>query len=405
MLLKYSFQNFRSFREEAEFSMKPGRKMERFEDNVINTQNGIRGLKTAVVFGENGGGKTNFIRSLDYFLYLFHCVEPIYSVKPLLNYNDATRKSIQKFSLQVFVENKMYFYELEMDGVCIIKEELDVSVSGKKKEQVFKLEREKYELEYENEDQEVTNVSLKCNLSSKYVGKEYKIMNDKINENFNGLFINKLALLDIEIVLPFCNWINHKLIIKSPSNISLAKYQQLKKDAEDLEILKKESLKEIFQLVDPSIMELVVDEEEPFKDTIIIRQGGNEQLYKTKISEESSGIQDFLAWSINIWKVEHQNATVFADEMDKVLNPLLAERIIAHIHGSEHSGQFIFSTHNILHLNTRNFMKQQLWIATKNKFDLSSEIYSLAEFEDFRYDKTELHDLYLKGILGGTIDG
>lgn len=364
-------------------------------------ENGCKGLKSAVLVGENGGGKSNFMESLSYLKWLFTCTIPIRTHKELLNYNKSDKDSVQKFYIQAYVQKIMYFYELQIDGHCIKKEKLDIIKDGKKKENIYEFKR----CDFVSPDEEHTHVELEITLNSKIKEVE-KIKKQQVNDyDYNGLYINKLAVLDVEVVKPFCNWMNNSLIVKSPSMASLSTYLRIRTEEDDLRILKEESLLEIFQLVDASIQELIIDEEEPFKDTIIIRRGENGKEYRTKISKESSGIQDFLGWSIIIWKVIYENATVFADEMDKVLNPLLAERIVSLIHGSDHLGQFIFSTHNVLHLNTRNFMKQQLWIVTKSKNNLSSEIYSLSEFEEFRYDRKDIYDLYLNGILGGTING
>lgn len=69
MLLSLKVKNFCSFKNEFEFSMKPGKVMPRFSDNVINLGN-KKVSKVCVVAGENAGGKTSFMRSLDYLKYL-----------------------------------------------------------------------------------------------------------------------------------------------------------------------------------------------------------------------------------------------------------------------------------------------------------------------------------------------
>ena len=53
----------------------------------------------------------------------------------------------------------------------------------------------------------------------------------------------------------------------------------------------------------------------------------------------------------------YENKIVFADEMDRVLNPVLSDRVISFINGKNHFGQFIFTTHNVLHLDLKNYMK------------------------------------------------
>ena len=66
MILNYKFKNFMSFRENVEFSMQaPKSKVKnRFPNNYMTSETGIDLLKTAVIVGENAGGKSNFVRSL-----------------------------------------------------------------------------------------------------------------------------------------------------------------------------------------------------------------------------------------------------------------------------------------------------------------------------------------------------
>lgn len=398
MLLSYSVKNFKSIKEECTFSLIPGRKMKRFEDNVITSESGIRGLKSAVIVGENGGGKTNFIQSLDFLKFLFNSTEEIKTIRSLLHYDDAKKKSTQEFRVSVCLERIIYDYTLILDGTSIKEERLDVGISESKKMNVFSI----YRSDFKDVGKKI-EIKFEWKMDARLID-EQKIKSNSV-QNSNRLFILKLELLDVEVVKPFCDWMRNKLIVHSPSNISYAKFLEIQKQEEDLEILQDERFIEIFQLVDPSIIKLKIDEEEPFKDSIVIRRSENGKEYRTRMSKESSGIRDFFAWSIDIWRVIYDDCTVFADEMDKVLNPLLSERVVTLIHGSEHKGQFVFSTHNVLHMNTINFMKQQLWITTRNKEDMSTNLYSLAEYKDFRYDRTNIYELYLSGLLGGTIDG
>ena len=88
--------------------------------------------------------------------------------------------------------------------------------------------------------------------------------------------------------------------------------------------------------------------------------------------------------------------------MDRVINPILSERMVAFVNGNKHTGQFIFSSHNVLHLDLKNYMKEQIYFVTKNREDLNSELYSLADFPEIRYETTKIYEFYMKGILGGT---
>jgi len=88
--------------------------------------------------------------------------------------------------------------------------------------------------------------------------------------------------------------------------------------------------------------------------------------------------------------------------MDRVLNPVLSERVISFINGKSHLGQFIFSTHNVLHLDLKTYMKEQIYFVAKIRDSLNSELYSLSDFPEVRYETTKIYEFYMKGILGDT---
>ena len=121
---------------------------------------------------------------------------------------------------------------------------------------------------------------------------------------------------------------------------------------------------------------------------------------------DSAGLRDYFRWAIQIFKVIYENKVLFADEMDRALNPVLSDKIVSLIHGTDHQGQFIFTTHNVFHLNLRKQMKEQIYFVTKDLSTLHSELYSLADFSDIDYDSEEnIYEFYLRGVLGGIIRG
>ena len=159
---------------------------------------------------------------------------------------------------------------------------------------------------------------------------------------------------------------------------------------------------EILKMVDSSIIGIKINEEHPFFKSEIKRKKIDGSVFSKELSEDSSGVMEYFAWAVQIYRVVYENKTVFADEMDRVLNPVLSDKIISFINGKEHNGQFIFTTHNILHLDLKKYMKEQIYFVTKNSDTLNSELYSLADFPEVRYETTKIHEFYMKGILGGT---
>ena len=139
----------------------------------------------------------------------------------------------------------------------------------------------------------------------------------------------------------------------------------------------------------------------PYSLNLAIKNAKGEYFVK-ELAMDSSGVREFFAWAIQIYRVVYENKVVFADEMDRVLNPVLSDRVISFINGKKHNGQFVFTSHNVLHLDLKTYMKEQIYFISKDSENLNSELYSLADFPEVRYETTKIYEFYMKGILGGT---
>ena len=388
MIIRYTFDNFCSFNAESEFSMEaPGGKVKkRFPDNYTTTLIGYDLLKTAVIVGENAGGKSNFINSLKYLKSLFDTNLKVQSVNAYINTDTLVNEKIpkQRFNIVFVARNHfVYEYEVVVDSLGIYSEKLLRSQLRKRAaSEVFEIKRDS---------------------DSKYIQKRGKAKEiATVLENSNnsyGLFVSKLALLGNADAAETVDWMADVLY---PGTLPSEQVENIIRQESDIEILKDPRYVEIFRMVDYSICGIEVDEEKPYSKTMIIRSNANRQTFKRELSQDSTGVREFFAWAVQIFRVVYANKVVFADEMDRVLNPILSERVIAYINGMEHKGQFIFSTHNVLHLNLKTYMKEQIYFITKNRENLVSELYSLADFPEVRYENTKIYEFYMKGILGGT---
>ena len=63
MLCQFSFQNFKSYRDETVFDLQ-ATAIPEFKDNLIVKDKCSDLLPVSVIYGPNGGGKTNLIRAL-----------------------------------------------------------------------------------------------------------------------------------------------------------------------------------------------------------------------------------------------------------------------------------------------------------------------------------------------------
>lgn len=410
MLISYKFKNFCSFDQEAEFDLlAPANKVKsRFPNNYIQADNGYDVLKTAVVIGENAGGKTNFINSLFFLKSLFENNKVVRAHKGLININhletpsDEKRCTIQGFDIQVVGDTGItYHYKLQIDEYCIVSEEFSYKKEKNSREkEVLFLERHNIDIKPESN---TTKISVNYDISVKNSKREIEELYARpthSNENV-GLHITKLAILGDEHAIEFIDWMNNRLIVESQSS-DYALYREWQNVEEDVRIIEDPRFLDILRMVDYSICDIEVDEEKPFRNSRIIRKTKDGKRLSRELKSDSGGGREFFAWAVQLFRVVYEDKVIFADEMDRVINPILAERIVAFINGKEHRGQFIFSSHNVLHLDLKNYMKEQIYFVTKNRDSLNSELYSLADFPEIRYETAKVYEFYMKGILGGT---
>ena len=396
MLIYYRFNNFCSFNCESEFSMSAptGKVKKRFPDNYVETAEGFDLLKSAVIVGENAGGKSNFINSLKYLKSLFVTNSQVKSVRPYVNaasLNDE-KNPVQKFELCFRADNgKVYIYELHINEYSILLEKLQILKKKKGTPNiVFEIRR--------TEDGAWKTVAQNLNGLSASMDKFLLGDGTKAGSNI-GLMVSKYALLGNADAVAVVEWVTNTLY---PESLTSDMADDVIKQDADMHILEDERYLEIFRLVDDRICDIELDKEKPYSKTIIIRKDDNGNFFRRELQMDSTGVREFFAWAVHIFRVVYENKVVFADEMDRVLNPILSDRVIAFVNGAEHNGQFIFSTHNVLHLDLKTYMKEQIYFVTKNREQLTSEMYSLSDFPEVRYETTKIYEFYMKGILGGT---
>ena len=129
MLIGFNFNNFCSFNIESEFSMEAptGKVKSRFPDNYTSTEAEYDLLKTAVIVGENAGGKSNFIGSLKFLKSLVDVNSQVQSVGAYVNASSiiTEKNPVQKFEITfISATEQVYRYSLAIDKEGIISEAL-----------------------------------------------------------------------------------------------------------------------------------------------------------------------------------------------------------------------------------------------------------------------------------------
>ncbi len=377
MILEYRCKNFMSFEDEIEFSTTPDRLTDRYKDNVYTYADYKHSFKSAVIFGENTGGKTNFIKSLETLKnFILRKIDP----KLYKNLTFLKNSELQTFFLKCLINNKIYTYELELSESGIEHEVLYVVNPKQSKPYLLYTHLEGVKLD------------------NKLIEKNLEFTNYKYFENIKN---NENLLYFIFENSEFKHWIKDKLILEF-NDIETSWISKIEESEKLLYIMKTTEFLELFKIIDSSISNIRIDENLPFEYTKIFRENFNSNKFIIDIKNDSMGVRDFFKIAINLYKVIYEDCVVISDEVDRVLNAIISNKIIKIIHGSEHKGQFIYTTHNVMNLNTRDFIKSQIYFISKKDGELASELYSLADFDDIRNETKDLYKYYLKGMFGGT---
>ena len=125
MLIRFSVENFLSFKDEVEFSMVAGR-TRKHRDHIITTgkRNDIRLLKTGVIYGANASGKSNLIKAMAFARDLIvkgtHRKQNIPATPHRLNL--ITENKSSKFQFEIKYKTKLYIYGFEVDSMRVLSE-------------------------------------------------------------------------------------------------------------------------------------------------------------------------------------------------------------------------------------------------------------------------------------------
>ena len=368
MLIRFSFKNFKSFKNENCLDME-ATSLKEHEYNVAKTENGEY-LKVSAIYGANASGKTNVLQAFDYMK------------KRILISDDSKKNSpideenIYSFminndpiALEVEIlakNNKIYKYGFEVLKDKIISEWL------------FEKRVNKFYAIFEREN---NNVSMKPNKISELVNIDERTLFlniyskiDRNNEDFSNVydwFVNSTYL---DLGNPnFERFINNRVSLKILSDVNY----------------KKELLKFI-KTFDSGIegIKTTPDSIEAVKsnngiiDIEVIHKGENGELKALPFYLESNGTRKMFHLFDFFMDALKNGMVLFVDELDAKLHPLLTRYIINLFHNSDTNkgnGQLIYSTHDTVNLNKETFRRDEIWFAEKDK-DGISEIYALSDY-------------------------
>lgn len=439
MLIRVYIENFLSFNEQIEFSMIAGQGTS-LSHHVIKTEkhNDINLLKTAILYGANASGKSNFIKAVHFAKELItKGIEKNQSI-PIncFKLEDACANKPSKFEFEFRINEKNYAYGFLLNSEKIIEEWL-YEFDKEKDKKIFtrKTQGKEIEIAFENIKFENKKVEDRLNFIA-------------LDTLPNQLFLTELNHRNIENIasinslIDAYKWFQDALVIIFPETKHQGLEFILKESSEFAHIFSK-----ILNSFDTGISKVEVQEvdieKEPFnipeemmKDIInnlenntkgILNYNNQERylIFKNKkgfinifelktqhqsknldntitlfrISEESDGTKRMFDFIPFLMSLKNQEKVYLIDEIDRSLHPSLVRQVLKLFfdENKNHNNQLIASTHESNLLDLKLLRSDEIWFVEKNEFG-ETRMYSLAEFKP-RNDK-EIRKGYLNGRYG-----
>ena len=435
MLIRIVTTNFMSYGQETEFTMLPSSIVRRKDWHVHSQGRGASVLRTAVIYGANGAGKSCLVKALG----RLQTMVAMGSLPPTA-FRDANKYNNPEMPVSIEVEfateSDQYSYGVSYRGNLCIEEWLYSTI----KKPVCVFER-KYDVQTGK-----TSINL---TAGKKDAEKTKLLVSLLEDNLlkgNELLLSKHDVVKNTQMTDAFLWLTTKLHVIFPETRSTSIFDNRYSDegfksqseallsALDLGIneltLKDEDIESFKQSISewPELVQGVEGivkrlsrspegQEEVMIDTgaftVSMRREGskyfvrrvkalhkvNNSLYDFELKEESDGTQRIFDFVPMVQNVKSEACTYVIDELDRSLHPTLVRTLVSRIVNDKNmKGQLIFTTHDAGLLDGQVFRNDEIWFAEKDCETQSTHLYTLDEFKP-RAD-LDLEKGYLNGRFG-----
>lgn len=380
MLHYFSIGGFCSFKNSQDLFLTayPGTRIKntKYENNFIIKKNN-RVMKSAVIFGANASGKTNLILGLE------RLMDIIFNGLNLpKNFDD---KKLNYFSKEI---------EFEI-GLSDNDNLFEYSIKYGKNHLIY----EKFEVN-NNIIYEFKNDTLTSKFSKKVSKDILKIFSVKSTDTM----LKKLKDFQLKEIEDFIK-ISNDIKIKRDLIFNLESKEISRRINDGSKLIlerKKIDVLNIIKILDSTIENFYFEklgnkDGENIYEIYFLRTNSLNKFY---LGSESEGIKKILNLMIELLEI-YNGKTLLIDELDSSISTVSLIKLFNNFINTNKNidGQLIVTSHNLLLFDNNIFEPQQIYIVNK-KDDLSSEVYSLSEF-NIRTEKENLYQDFLKGKFGG----
>lgn len=384
MLVQFMLKNVLSFKEETILDMTAIHAYKEHPCNLIDCGRNEKYLKVAAIYGANASGKSNIYMAMRYFQKII--------AKSLNNVEDGASTAIQTYYQPFSFDSKRensefqivqilgdfeYKYGFEYNSNCIAAEWLyRKNLQTKRTTTVFERTTEKAEFG--------SCVRKECEVYAEQIPAETLVLT----------FFNKLKLKSDIFKIVYAG-VMATLVV--PTNFC--------EDAGLLEALlprlideEKSALVDFLSAIDSGIKDINYDDSEKEVKFTTYHNGKDGELHPLDLFFESEGTIKSIMLFIYVRTAILHDKSIFVDELNIKLHPLLLKFIIDLFYVNGSQAQLIYTTHDTTLLDKKFFRRDQILFVQKDEYGYS-ELSALSDFK-VRSDASFEKD-YLAGVYGG----
>ena len=386
MIIQFSLCNFLSFKDKYTLDMTAINAYKEHSYNLIDIGYKEKYLKVAAIYGAYASGKSNLFYALHYFQNI---------IRESFNNSDQNNQTVIQRCFNPFMFDKdsnntefeiielfngcEYKYGFEYNSTEIVAEWLyKKDLSTKRTSIIFEREKSKIELG--------PSIRKECSIYQNQIPKETLALS----------FFNKLKL-KTSIINDVYMSIMSTLVIPPELCEDKNIIEKLLPETIDNN---KDKLLSFLNAIDTGIKDIEYDNETNSKETLFytkhIDAEGNS--YPLSLFLESEGTIKSINTFIYVQNAIQYGKSLFVDELNVKLHPLLMKFIIDLFNEEKSEAQLIYTTHDTTLLDKKFFRRDQIWFVQKDEFG-HSELTSLSDFR-IRSDASFEKD-YLAGVYGG----
>lgn len=384
MVVQFMVKNVLSFKDETILDMTAINAYKEHECNLIDIGIKEKFLKVAAIYGANASGKSNLYLAMSYFQKII--------LESLNNVSDDSETAIEKYYIPFsFEDNKEnsefqivevlddfeYSYGFEYNADCIVSEWLyRKNLKTNRKTTIFERTTENAQFG--------AAVRKECDVYREQIPADALVIS----------FFNKLKL-KTNIFRKVYSGIMETLVVPA----------EFCEDTEMLETFLpkiiasgKADLLEFLTAIDTGIQDIVYSENEKEILFFTVHKGKNGKDYYLNLYAESEGTIKSIMLFIYARIAILNNCSIFVDELNVKLHPLLLKFIIDLFYKQKSRAQLIYTTHDTTLMDKKFFRRDQIWFVQKDEYGYSA-LQALSDFK-VRSDASFEKD-YLAGVYGG----